>query len=91
MTRLNLNALFASALQRSDAPAAEAVAEAVSRTVRQSRVGGCASRKVSEEHLGGNGTVSSAARSHSPGQKRRRSGCAGQRGGPASRRLVNMH
>jgi hypothetical protein len=42
MTRLNLNvALFASGLQRSDALTAEAVAEAISRTVRQFGVSGC--------------------------------------------------
>jgi hypothetical protein len=40
MTRLNVNnarcaALFALGLQRSDAPAADAVAEVISRTVRQ--------------------------------------------------------
>src|SRR5450755_1387231 len=53
MTRLNVNdarceALFASALQRSDAPTAGAVGEAIRRTVRQFGVGGCASRMAQE-------------------------------------------
>ena len=53
MTRLNVNdarceALFASALQRSDAPAAEAVAEVISRTVRQLGIRGCASQMAQE-------------------------------------------
>ncbi len=53
MTRLNVNdarceALFASGLQRSDAPTAEAVAEAISRTVRQFGIAGCASRMAQE-------------------------------------------
>ena len=46
MTRLTMNdaqcaALFASGLQRSDTPSGDAVAEAVSRTVRQFGVRGC--------------------------------------------------
>jgi hypothetical protein len=53
MTRLNMNdsrceALFVSGLQRSDAPAAEAVAEAISRTVRRYGVSGCAGRMAQE-------------------------------------------
>ena len=35
-------ALFGSGLQRSDAPAADAVAEVISRTVRQFGIRGCA-------------------------------------------------
>ena len=47
MTRLNVNdarcaALFASGLQRSDAPTPEALAEVISRTVRQFGITGCA-------------------------------------------------
>ncbi len=53
MTRLNVNdarcqALFASALQRSDAPTAETMAEAISRAVRQFGVVGCAGRMAQE-------------------------------------------
>ena len=53
MTRLKVTdtrfaALFVSGLQRSDAPTAEAVAEAVSRAVRQFGVGGCAGRMAQE-------------------------------------------
>jgi hypothetical protein len=53
MTRLNVNdarceALFASGLQRSDSPNAEAVAKVISATVRQFGVGGCASRMAQE-------------------------------------------
>jgi hypothetical protein len=53
MTRLNVNdarcaALFASGLQRSDAPTSEAVAEAVSRAIRQFGVRGCAGRMAQE-------------------------------------------
>ena len=53
MTRLNVNdarceALFASALQRSDAPTAQAMAEAISRTVRQLGIRGCASQMAQE-------------------------------------------
>ena len=53
MTRLNVHetrceALFASGLQRSDAPTAEAVAEAISRTVRQFGIRGCISRMAQE-------------------------------------------
>ena len=53
MTRLNVQdarceALFASGLQRSDTPAAEAVAEAISRTVRQFGIRGCTSRMAQE-------------------------------------------
>jgi hypothetical protein len=53
MTRLNANdarceALFASALQRSDALTPEALAEAISRTVQQLGIGGCAGRMAQE-------------------------------------------
>jgi len=53
MTRLNVNdarceALFASELQRSDAPTAAALAEMVRRTVRQLGVRGCACRMAQE-------------------------------------------
>ena len=53
MTSLNVNdarcaALFASGLQRSDAPTSEAVAEAVSRAIRQFGVRGCAGRMAQE-------------------------------------------
>ena len=53
MTRLNVNdarceALFASGLQRSDFPTAEALTEAISRTVRQLGIRGCASRMAQE-------------------------------------------
>jgi hypothetical protein len=53
MTRLDVNAarrgaLFASGLQRSDAPTAAAVAEAISRTVRQFGIGGCVSLMAQE-------------------------------------------
>jgi hypothetical protein len=53
MIGLNANderceALFASALQRSDELTAEAVSEAISRTVRQLGQGGCASRMAQE-------------------------------------------
>jgi hypothetical protein len=53
MTRLNMNdsrceALFVSGLQRSDAQAAEAVAEAISRTVRRYGVSGCVGRMAQE-------------------------------------------
>ena len=53
MTRLNVQgarceALFASGLQRSDTPTAEAVAEAISRTVRQFGLRGCVSRMAQE-------------------------------------------
>jgi hypothetical protein len=41
-------ALFASGLQRSDAPGADGVAEAIKTTVRQFGVGGCASRMAQE-------------------------------------------
>jgi len=41
-------ALFASALQRSDAPTADVVAEAIARTVRQFGARGCASRMAQE-------------------------------------------
>ncbi len=41
-------ALFASALQRSDALTPEALAEAINRTVRQFGIGGCASRMAQE-------------------------------------------
>ena len=41
-------ALFASGLQRSDAPAASAVAEAISATVRQLGIRGCLSRMAQE-------------------------------------------
>jgi hypothetical protein len=53
MTRLNVSeprcaALFASGLQRSDGPTGEAVAEAVSRAIRQFGVRGCAGRMAQE-------------------------------------------
>ena len=53
MTRLNVNdarceALFASALQPSDAPTADEVAQVISRTVRQFGVRGCAGRMAQE-------------------------------------------
>jgi hypothetical protein len=53
MTRLNVNdarcaALFASGLQRSDAPTPEALAEVISRTVRRFGIRGCASRMAQE-------------------------------------------
>ena len=53
MTRLNLNetvceALFASSLQPSDAPTAEAVAAAIGRTVRQLGPAGCAGQVAQE-------------------------------------------
>ena len=53
MTSLNVNdarraALFASGLQRSDAPTSEAMAEAVSRAIRQFGVRGCAGRMAQE-------------------------------------------
>ena len=41
-------ALFASALQRSDAPTADVVAEAIARTVRQFGARGCACRMAQE-------------------------------------------
>jgi hypothetical protein len=53
MTWLSVNgarcaALFVSELQRSDAPTGEAVADVISRTVRQFGVRGCASRMAQE-------------------------------------------
>jgi hypothetical protein len=53
MTRLNVidarcEALFASGLQRSDEPTAEAVAEAISRAVRELGTRGCAARMAQE-------------------------------------------
>jgi hypothetical protein len=53
MTRLSVNAsrceaLFVSGLQRSDTPTTEAVAEAISRTVRQFGISGCTSRMAQE-------------------------------------------
>jgi len=53
MTRLNVNdarceALFASGLQRSDAPTPEALAGVISRTVRQFGIAGCLSRMAQE-------------------------------------------
>jgi hypothetical protein len=53
MARLNVNdarceALFASGLQRSQAPTAEAVAQAISCTVRQLGTRGCASQMAQE-------------------------------------------
>ena len=53
MTRLNVDgarceALFASELQRSDAPTAESVTEAISRTVRRLGTRGCAGRMAQE-------------------------------------------
>ncbi len=53
MARLNVNdarceALFASGLQRSDAPTAEAVADAIRRTVRRLGTRGCAGQMAQE-------------------------------------------
>lgn len=53
MARLNVRdarceALFASGLQRSDTLTAEAVAEAISRTVRQFSIRGCVSQMAQE-------------------------------------------
>jgi hypothetical protein len=53
MTQLNLNdarceALFASGVQRSKRPTAQAAAEAISRAVRQFGIRGCASRMAQE-------------------------------------------
>ena len=53
MTRLNVNdarceALFASGLQRSDAPTPEELAKVISRTVRQFGIAGCLSRMAQE-------------------------------------------
>ena len=53
MTRLNVNgarcaALFASGVQRSDAPSPAAVAEVISRTVRRLGIAGCASQMAQE-------------------------------------------
>ncbi len=53
MTRLNVNdarceALFASVLQRTDAPAPEALGEVISRTVRSFGIAGCAARMAQE-------------------------------------------
>lgn len=53
MARLNVNdarceALFASGLQRSGAPTAEAVAQAISCTLRQLGIRGCASQMAQE-------------------------------------------
>ena len=53
MNRLNVNnarcaALFVSGLQRSEAPAADTVAEVIRRTVREFGIRGCASRMAQE-------------------------------------------
>ena len=53
MARLNVNdarceALFASGLQRSDAPTAKIVTQAISRTVRQLGTRGCAGQMAQE-------------------------------------------
>lgn len=53
MTRLNAidarcEALFASGLQRSDAPTAEVIAAAISRAIEQLGAVGCASRMAQE-------------------------------------------
>jgi hypothetical protein len=53
MTRLNVDnarceALFVSGLQRSDVPTPEALAEVISRTVRQFGIAGCLSRMAQE-------------------------------------------
>jgi hypothetical protein len=53
MSRSNLNdvrceALFASGLQRSDAPTTEEVAEAISRTIRQIGSRGCTAQMAQE-------------------------------------------
>jgi hypothetical protein len=74
-TRLNVDdawceALFASALQRSAAPAAESVAAAISRAVRRLGTRGCVSRMAQEfgDH-----------------PRRPPSGCAGSAGSPPGR------
>jgi hypothetical protein len=53
MTRLNVNdarceALFASGLQRSDAPTPAMLAETIRHTVRRFGIAGCASRMAQE-------------------------------------------
>ncbi len=53
MTRLNVNdarcvALFASAMQRMDAPAPAALGEVIGRTVRRFGIAGCAARMAQE-------------------------------------------
>ena len=49
ITQLNLSeALFASALQPSDAPTADMVAEAVTRAVHHVGIGGCVGRMAQE-------------------------------------------
>jgi hypothetical protein len=53
MTRLNVNdarceALFASGLQRSDAPTPDSLAEVIRHTVRKFGIAGCASRMAQE-------------------------------------------
>ena len=53
MTRLNVNdarceALFASSLQQSDAPAPEALAEVITRTVREFGIAGCVGRMAQQ-------------------------------------------
>jgi len=48
VTDTDCEALFASALQRSDAITVDAVADAISRTIRQLGPGGCADRMAEE-------------------------------------------
>ncbi len=72
MTRLNVNdarceALFASELQRSDAPTPEALATVISRTVRQFGVAGCASRMRWIRQLIGEAFAPAAWRPAGPG------------------------
>jgi hypothetical protein len=81
MTRLNVidarcEALFASGLQRSDEPTAEAVAGAISRAVRELGTRGCAARMAQSSvttprrraiTCAGPGRSSSPARGQRPG------------------------
>jgi len=48
VTDVRCEALFASALQPSDRPTAEMIAEAIGRTVRRLGAGGCVSRMAQE-------------------------------------------
>ena len=48
MNRVRCQALFSSALQPSDAPTPDMVATAISRTVQQFGIGGCAGRMAQE-------------------------------------------
>ena len=74
MTRLNVDdarceALFASGLQRSDAPSAESVAAAISRAVRRFGTRGCVSRMAQEF---GDHPQAAAERMRCPGDLRAR-------------------